>query len=62
MSKIPRSLIALVVIGLLIYIIWPKVHIVVWVPVSFGQAIITFGVAALVLFLLVDHLLNRRRG
>lgn len=62
MPKIPRSALALVVIVLLFVLIWPKIHIVLWVQMSFWQALLVFGGAALVLFLLVDHLINRTRA
>lgn len=62
MPRIPRALIALLVVGLLLSIIWPKVRIHIFIPVSAGQAIIFFGIVVIVLFLLVDHFINRSRS
>lgn len=62
MPKIPRSLIALIVIVFLFALIWPKVHIVLWIQMSFWQALLVFGGGALILFLLIDHLINRTRA
>ena len=61
MPKIPRSLIALLVVGFLFSIIWPKIRIHIFIPMSIGQALLIFGVAAIILFVLVDHLINRSR-
>lgn len=61
MPKIPRLLIVLLVVAFLFAIIWPKVRIFIFIPMSIGQALLIFGVAALVLFLIIDHLLNRSR-
>lgn len=61
MPKVPRSLVALIVIGILFAVIWPKVRIHIFIPMSAGQALITVGVVALVLFLTIDHLVNRTR-
>lgn len=59
--KIPRTLIALLVLGFLFSIIWPKVRIHIFIPMSGGQAILMIGVVALVLFLLAEHFINRSR-
>ncbi len=61
MSLVPRGLIALIVIGVMFAVIWPKVRIHIFIPISGGQALMTLGVVALVLFLAVDHLINRTR-
>lgn len=61
MPKIPRSLIALLVIGFLFSLVWPKIRIHIFIPMSIGQALLIFGVTAIVLFLFVDHLINRSR-
>lgn len=61
MPKIPRVLIILLVIGFLFAVIWPKVRIYIFIPMSIGQALLIFGVAAIALFLVIDHLLNRSR-
>jgi hypothetical protein len=43
------------------WLIWSKLHIVVWVQASFWQILLLFAILAVVLFLGIDHLLNRSR-
>jgi hypothetical protein len=62
MPKLSRSLIALAVIIGLFALIWPKIHIGILIHMTFMQALIAFGVTALILFLLVDHWVNRTRS
>ncbi|MEM7116070.1 MAG: hypothetical protein AAF614_26755 [Chloroflexota bacterium] len=57
----PRKYILTAVIVVLAALIWSRLRIVVWVPLSLGQAILVFGVLALVIFLAVDHFINRSR-
>ena len=59
MIKIPRKYLLLIVIIILFALIWSKLRIVVFVGLSLWQAILLFSVAALVIFLVVDHLINK---
>ena len=43
------------------WLIWSRMHIVVWVHATFWQVLILFAVLAVALFLGIDHLLNRSR-
>ena len=43
------------------WLIWSKLHIIVFVQASFWQILILFAVLAVALFLGIDHLLNRSR-
>jgi hypothetical protein len=43
------------------WLIWSRLNIVVWVRASFGQLLLLIAVLAVVLFLGLDHLLNRTR-
>lgn len=61
MTRIPRSLIFLGVVIVLFLLVWQKLRIVIFVPLTLWQALLLFGGGALVLFLLVDHLINRKR-
>ena len=61
MPRIPRLLILFIVVGVLLALVWSRLRIVIFVPLSLGQAIMLFLVAALALYLEVDHLINRRR-
>ncbi len=61
MTKIPRKYISLIVVIILFALIWSKLRIVVFVGLSLWQAILIFGVAAIMLFLIIDHLINKER-
>ena len=61
MARIPRSTIFLVVVVVLFLLIWQKVRIVFFVNMTIWQALLIFGGAAVVIFLVVDHFLNRTR-
>ena len=43
------------------WLIWSRLHIIVWVQASFWQILLLFAVLAVVIFLGLDHLLNRTR-
>jgi hypothetical protein len=43
------------------WLVWSRLRIIVWVQASFWQILLVFGVLALVLYLGIDHLLNRSR-
>ena len=43
------------------WLIWSRLRIVVWVQASFWQILLLFAILAIVLFLGIDHLLNRQR-
>ena len=57
--KIPRKFILLAVVVVLFALVWSKLRIVLFIPLSLGQAVLAFGFIALVLFLLIDHWINR---
>jgi hypothetical protein len=61
MARIPRSTIFLAVVIVLFLLVWQKVRIVLFVNLTIWQALLIFGGAALVIFLVIDHFLNRRR-
>jgi hypothetical protein len=56
-----RKFILLTVIIILFALVWSKLRIVVFVGLSLFQAVLIFGVTAVVLFLIIDHLINRSR-
>jgi hypothetical protein len=60
--RISRKLLFFVVLALVLYIIISKLHIVVLVSISLWQALIAVAVITVVLFLLLDHLLNRDKS
>jgi hypothetical protein len=43
------------------WLIWSRLHIVVWVQATFWQILLLFAVLAVVIFLGIDHLFNRTR-
>lgn len=61
MTRIGRPLILTIAVLIAFWLIWSKLRIVVFVNASFGQILLLFGVLAVVLFLGLDHLLNRSR-
>ena len=61
MTHVPRKFIALIVLIILFALIWPKVRFIFFIPMTLTQAVLGFAVVALVLFLAVDHWLNRTR-
>ncbi|MCA9921962.1 MAG: hypothetical protein KC419_04820 [Anaerolineales bacterium] len=61
MTRVPRSLIFLGVVIILFLLVWQKLRIVLFVPLSLGQALFLFAGGALVLFLVVDHFINRTK-
>ena len=44
------------------WLIWSRLHIVVWVNASFWQIALAIVVVAAAIYLVVDHLINRTRG
>lgn len=59
MIQIPRKYIFLLIVIILFALIWSKLRIVVFVGLSLWQAILLFGGTAVILFLIIDHLINR---
>ncbi len=45
-----------------VWLIWSRLHVVVWVQASFWQIVLVIVVVAAVVYLVVDHLINRTRG
>ncbi|MGD9100050.1 MAG: hypothetical protein PVF45_06185 [Anaerolineae bacterium] len=43
------------------WLIWSRLRIHFWIHLSGWQALITFGVAVLAIFLVLEHLVNRTR-
>jgi hypothetical protein len=62
MQRISRRLLFYVVTGLVLYFILSRLHFVVLIHLSLGQALLLVGAVIAVLFLGLDHLLNRDRG
>jgi len=59
--KISRRLLFVIAILLVLAFVLSKVRIVFFVPISLGAALLILGGVVLVLFLALDHLLNRDR-
>jgi hypothetical protein len=57
--RIPRKYIGLLAVIILFALIWSRLRIMVVIPLSLGQAVLLFAVLAFVIFLAIDHLLNR---
>lgn len=60
--RISRRLLFFLVTGLVLYFILSRLRMVVLIPLSLGQALLLVGVVILVLFLGLDHLINRDRS
>ncbi|MCO6452068.1 MAG: hypothetical protein J5I90_14895 [Caldilineales bacterium] len=56
-----RPIIFAIAVLIAFWLIWSRLRFVVWVNANFWQILLIFGVIALVLFLAIDHLLNRER-
>lgn len=61
MKRISRRLLFTLVAGLVLYFVLSRLRLVVLIHVSLGQALIIVTVVIVVLFLVVDHLLNQER-
>jgi hypothetical protein len=62
MERISRRLLFFLVAGLVLYYILSRLRIVVLVHVSLWQAFFIVAAIIIVLFLALDHLINRDRG
>lgn len=56
--RVPRGLIAVVVLGLLLWMVWSRLRIIIFIPITGWQAFIFFTIVAGALFLAIDHWLN----
>lgn len=61
MQRISRSVLLGIVIIVVLAFFWRKIQIVFFVPMSLGQLILLIGVVILLLFLTLDHFINRTR-
>jgi len=61
MSRRGTSLAITAAVLIAFWLIWSKLRIIVWVQASFWQILLLFAVLAIVIFLGLDHLLNRTR-
>ncbi|MCA9999368.1 MAG: hypothetical protein KDE56_26580 [Anaerolineales bacterium] len=57
--RIPRKYIGLLAVIILFALVWSRLHIAIVIPLSLGQAILLFTILAFVIFLAIDHLINR---
>lgn len=55
MSRAARSLIALAALGLVLWLIWTRLHIVLWVPLPWWGLLIM----GLLIFLALDYLIAK---
>ena len=56
--RVPRGLIAVVVLGVLLWMVWSRLRIVVFIPITGWQAFLYFTLVAGGIFLAIDHWLN----
>lgn len=61
MARMSRQLLLLIAILLVGWLVWSRVRILLTVSLTLWQGLLLFGVAVLVIFLLLDHLINRTR-
>ncbi len=61
MSRHIRPVLLTVAVLIAFWLLWSRLHFVVFVQASFGQILLVFAVLAVVLFLGLDHLFNRSR-
>lgn len=55
MSRAGRTLIAVAALGIVLWLIWSRLHIVIWVPLPWWGLLL----AGLLLFLALDYLLSK---
>lgn len=61
MAPFSRRLLLLIALLLVFGLVWSRVRILLTVSLSLWQALLLFGIGVLVVFLILDHLLNRTR-
>ena len=59
---ISRSILLAIALFVVLYLIYQRLRIVIFVNVSPIQALLGIGVIVLLLFLVLDHLINRNRS
>jgi uncharacterized protein (DUF983 family) len=59
--NIPRRYIFLAIVIVLFALVWSKLRVVLFINLSLWQAVLIFGGTAVVLFLVIDQLINRTR-
>ncbi len=57
-----RAVIITIAVLVAFWLIWSRLHIVVWVRAEFWQLLLLMAVLAVAIFLGLDHLLNRTRS
>jgi hypothetical protein len=62
MARVGRSVLLAVAVLIAFWLIWSRLRIIVWVSANFGQMLLLMAVLALVIFLGLDHLINRTRS
>lgn len=61
MQRISRPILLGIVVVVVLAFFWRKIQIVFFVPMSLGQLILLIGLVSLLLFLALDHFINRTR-
>ncbi len=61
MARVGRSVALAAAILIAFWLVWSRLRFIVFVQATFWQVLLVMLVIALVLFLLLDHLLNRTR-
>ncbi len=59
MKRISRSLLLTIAFVIVFALVWSKVRIWISISVTLFQAMFIFGAAVFILFLLMDHFVNR---
>lgn len=59
--RMSRSLIFALVVFFLLWMVWSRLRFVVFIPMSPWQALLFFAIAAVVLYLVIEHFINRER-
>lgn len=61
MRRVGSSVALAAAVLIAFWLIWSRLRIVVWVQANFWQILLLFAVLAVVIYLAIDHLLNRSR-
>ncbi len=56
-----RGFLLAIAVLIVFWLVWSRLRIHVWIRLSGWQSLVMFGVAALAIFLVLEHLVNRER-
>lgn len=61
MRRVSRTILLVIAVLIVVSLVWSRLRLIVFIPITLGQALLLFGVGVAVIYLGLDHLLNRDR-